>query len=79
MDIIRIFLENIVLNKIKEILPLASIQEHYISMTAGMKNCGNSRKILAIQMKGNNTYGFEDKHQLSLLPFSSSRNDILYH
>lgn len=48
MDIIRFFLQNIILNKIKERLPFASIQEHYPSMTAGMKNFGNSRKMLAI-------------------------------
>lgn len=48
MDIIRIFLQNIILNKIKERLPFASIQEHYSSMSAGMKNFENSRKMLAI-------------------------------
>lgn len=60
MDIIRNFLQNIVLNKIKGILPLTSIQECYLSMTAGMKNWKFKKN--EIQMEGNNRYSLEDKH-----------------
>lgn len=44
MDIVRNFLQNIFLNKIKEMFSVVSIQEHYLSMML-------ERKIVGIQEK----------------------------